>query len=54
MWIVDVVCSDPGCAVGHELVIAELDELELAVCDECGCCTVVIAVAGFEPVYAGA
>jgi hypothetical protein len=54
MWIVDIVCSDPGCAVEHELVIAALDELELAICEDCGCCAVVVSVAGFEPVYAGA
>jgi len=48
MWIVKVVCSDPDCAEEQEIVVAELDEADAAVCD-CGCCVVTLAVAGFEP-----
>jgi hypothetical protein len=53
MWIVDVICSDPECAAEHEVIVDELDDVELAVCD-CGCCYVVIAVAGFTAVHAHA
>lgn len=52
MWIVKVVCSDPGCAEEQELVVAELDEADAAVCD-CGCCVVTLSVAGFEPLALG-
>lgn len=48
MWIVKVVCSDPDCAEEQEIVVAELDEADEAVCD-CGCCVVTLAVASFEP-----
>lgn len=48
MWIVKVVCSDPDCAEEQEIVVAELDEADAAVCD-CGCCVVTLSVAGFEP-----
>lgn len=48
MWIVKVVCSDPDCAEEQEVVVAELDEADAAVCD-CGCCVVTLAVANFEP-----
>jgi hypothetical protein len=51
MWIVDVACSDPECAEEREVIVADLDEVERVVC-ECGGCVVVIAVAGFEAVYA--
>jgi hypothetical protein len=53
MWIVEVVCSDPDCAETRELLVADLDELERAVCD-CECSVVTLTVAGFEPVYAAA
>ncbi|MGN6814736.1 MAG: hypothetical protein ACTHK3_01455 [Solirubrobacterales bacterium] len=46
MWIVKVVCSDPDCAEEQELIIAELDEADAAVC-ECGCCVITLAVANF-------
>lgn len=48
MWIVKVVCSDPDCAEEQEIVVAELDEADAAVCD-CGCCVITLSVAGFEP-----
>lgn len=47
MWIVKVVCSDPDCAEEQEIVVAELDEADEAVCD-CGCCMITLAVASFE------
>lgn len=47
MWIVKVVCSDPDCAEEQEIVVAELDEADAAVC-ECGCCVVTLTVASFE------
>lgn len=49
MWIVKVVCSDPDCAEEQEIVVAELDEADAAVC-ACGCCVVTLSVANFEPV----
>lgn len=48
MWIVKVVCSDPDCAEEQEIVVAELDEADAAVCG-CGCCVITLAVASFEP-----
>lgn len=48
MWIVKVVCSDPDCAEEQELIVAELDEADVAMCD-CGCCVETLSVAGFEP-----
>jgi hypothetical protein len=48
MWEVTVVCSDPDCAEELELWVADLDEAEAEVCS-CGCCLVVLRVAGFEP-----
>lgn len=48
MWIVELACSDPGCAEESEAVITELDELADLVCD-CGCCLITLAVANFEP-----
>lgn len=48
MWIINVVCSDPDCAEEQELVVAELDEAEAAVCG-CGCCVETLTVANFEP-----
>jgi len=53
MWIVDVICSDPECAAEHEVVVAELGDVELAVCD-CGGCYVILAVAAFTAVPAPA
>ena len=48
MWIVKVVCSDPDCAAEQEIIVAELDEADAAICD-CGCCVVTLAVANYEP-----
>jgi hypothetical protein len=48
MWIVKVVCSDPGCAEEQEIIVAELDNADAAACD-CGCCVITLAVASFEP-----
>jgi hypothetical protein len=49
MWVIDVVCSDPECAEEREIVVAEIDEVDLAAC-ECGGCFVTLTVARFEPV----
>gem|GEM_PF-2424138 len=49
MWIVRVVCSDSSCAEEHEVVVSRLDDVEESVCEGCGCCVVVLAVASFEP-----
>lgn len=49
-WSVDVVCSDPECEWQGEVLLDELEEAELAVC-ECGHCAVVGAVAHFEALY---
>jgi hypothetical protein len=50
MWSVDIVCSDPECEWQAEVLLDELDEAELLVC-ECGHCVVVRAVARFDAVY---
>jgi hypothetical protein len=49
MWQVLVVCSD--CGEEAEVLVDDLDALEREVC-ACGYSYVVLAVAGFEPVYA--
>jgi len=48
MWIVQVGCSDPDCTEERELFVAEIDEVDDAICD-CECCFVVLTVASFEP-----
>ena len=48
MLIVELVCSDPACAEEREILVADLDEADEAVCD-CGCCLVVLSVANYEP-----
>jgi hypothetical protein len=50
MWSVDIVCSDPECEWQAEVLLDELGEAELLVC-ECGHCAVVRAVAQFEALY---
>jgi hypothetical protein len=50
MWSVDIVCSDPECEWQAEILLDELEEVEMAVC-ECGHCAVVRAVASFDAVY---
>lgn len=48
MWIVKVVCLDPDCAEEQEIIVAELEEADAAVCD-CGCCVITLTVAGYKP-----
>lgn len=50
MWSIDIVCSDPECEWQAEVLLEELEEVELLIC-ECGHCAVVRAVAEFEAVY---
>jgi hypothetical protein len=50
MWSIDIVCSDPDCEWEAEVLVAELAELDLLVC-ECGCCAMVRAVATHEALY---
>jgi hypothetical protein len=50
MWSVDIVCSDPECEWRDEVLLDELEEAELVVC-ECGHCAVVRAVARFDQLY---
>jgi hypothetical protein len=50
MWSVDIVCSDSECEWQAEVLLDDLDEIELLVC-ECGHCMVVHAVAEFDAVY---
>jgi len=49
MWQALVVCSD--CGEEAEILVEDLDALEREVC-ACGYSCIVLAVAGFEPVYA--
>lgn len=49
MWQALVVCSD--CGEESEILADDLDALEREVCS-CGYSVVVLAVSGFEPVYA--
>lgn len=50
MWSVDIVCSDPECEWQAEVLLDQLEQAELLVC-ECGHCALVRAVASFEAVY---
>jgi hypothetical protein len=47
MLIARMVCSDPECAEEHEIVIAELAELDSACC-ECGFGLVVTSISQVE------
>jgi hypothetical protein len=49
MWQIHVACS--GCAEEAEVVVAHIDDVDREVC-LCGYSYVVLAVSGFEPVYA--
>ena len=44
MFLVRVMCSDPECTEEGEIVVADLDEVDLSVCD-CGHGFLVVAVA---------
>jgi hypothetical protein len=50
MWSIDVVCSDPECEWEAEVLLEDLAELELLIC-ECGHCAMVRAVATHEALY---
>ena len=50
MWSIDIVCSDPECEWEAEVLVGDLEEVELLIC-ECGCCTTVRAVATHEALY---
>ncbi len=49
MWQIRVVCS--ACSEESEVVVAEVDDVDREACP-CGYSYVVLAVSGFEPVYA--
>lgn len=40
----EIVCSDEGCAVTADVLADSLEELELVVCDDCGCVAQVLSV----------
>jgi hypothetical protein len=50
MWSIDIVCSDPECEWEADVLLDELEEAELLIC-ECGHCAVVRAVAQFDALY---
>jgi hypothetical protein len=50
MWEIDVICSDPDCAEGFQLWVADLDEADRAVC-QCECSAVTVAVAIHRPIF---
>ncbi len=43
VWIVEVACSDPACEEQVELLLADLEEVDRAVCG-CGHCFVALSV----------
>ena len=43
VWIVEVACSDPACEEQVELLLADLEEGDRAVCG-CGHCFVALSV----------
>ena len=49
MFLAEVICSDDGCDHVSE-AIGEFDELELLVCEGCGCCLQVVALSASEAV----
>jgi hypothetical protein len=50
MWSVDIVCSDPECEWEAEVLVEDLAEIDLLIC-ECECCAVVRAVATHDALY---
>ena len=48
MFLAELICSDENCGAAIEAV-GSPDELELLVCDGCGCCMQVVAVSAWEP-----
>ncbi len=49
MFIAELICSDDACELTVE-VPGNLVELELLVCDDCGCCLQVVSVSAAEAV----
>ena len=47
MFLAELICSDDECDLTLETV-ADLAELELLVCDDCGCCLQLVAVSAWE------
>ena len=48
MFLAELICSDEDCGAAIEAV-GSADELELVVCDGCGCCMQVVAISAWEP-----
>jgi hypothetical protein len=47
VWLAELICSDDECEVVLEAV-GSLDDLELIVCDDCGCCLQIVSVSAHE------
>jgi hypothetical protein len=47
MFVVETVCSDPGCAAEAAVLVAGLEEVEASLCD-CDCGLVLVAVGAVE------
>ncbi len=47
VFIAELICSDDACELTLE-VPGGLAELELLVCDGCGCCLQVVSLSAFE------
>ena len=48
MFLAELICSDEDCGETIEAIVSP-DELELLVCDGCGCCLQTVAVSAWEP-----
>jgi hypothetical protein len=49
VFLAEVICSDDRCDLVSE-AIGEFHELELLVCEGCGCCLQVVALSAYEAV----
>ena len=49
MFMAELICSDEHCELVVE-AFGELAELDLLVCDDCGCCLQVVSLSAVKPV----
>ena len=47
MFVGELICSDEACELVLEAV-GTLEDLELLVCDDCGCCLQIVFVSAHE------
>jgi hypothetical protein len=47
VFLAELICSDDGCELVLDAV-GSLEELELLLCDDCGCCLQIVSVSAHE------